>query len=132
MSDKISYKYNDLEVFEERLLAARKRQSKKKLPVTGLINAAVLVPIFRKDANLHLLLTQRSEMVEHHKGEISFPGGKLDVSDPDLRSCALRETLEEIGILPQDVKIIAELDDFYTVATNFHVVPFVGFIPYPY
>ena len=71
-------------------------------------------------------------MVEHHRGEISFPGGKLDPSDPNLMYCALRETAEEIGVAPEHVRIIGELDDFYTVATNFRVVPFVGIIPHPY
>ena len=122
----------DLATFEERLVLARRRQPKRSLPVDGLVTAAVLVPIFQKNGALHVLLTKRSDMVEHHRGEISFPGGKLDLTDPDLESCALRETREEIGILPTDVKVLAELDDFYTVATRFHVVPFVGVIPHPY
>ncbi|MGO8878701.1 MAG: NUDIX hydrolase [Desulfomonilaceae bacterium] len=124
--------FNDLVTFEERLVSARRRYPKISLPVDGLVTAAVLVPIFQKNGALHVLLTKRSDMVEHHRGEISFPGGKLDLTDPDLKSCALRETLEEVGILPADVKVLAELDDFYTVATRFHVVPFVGLIPHPY
>jgi 8-oxo-dGTP pyrophosphatase MutT (NUDIX family) len=118
--------------FEQRLLEARHRSPKKDLPSTGLITAAVLVPIFEKNGGLYVLLTKRSEMVEHHRGEISFPGGKVDLTDPDLKHCALRETSEEVGISPDEVRLIAELDDFYTVATRFHVVPFVGVVPYPY
>ncbi|MFZ5865856.1 MAG: NUDIX hydrolase, partial [Thermodesulfobacteriota bacterium] len=53
-------------------------------------------------------------------------------TDPDLLSCALRETAEEVGIRPEDVRILGELDDFYTVATSYLVVPFVGVLPYPY
>ena len=132
MSDKNLLKHTSLVGFEQSLLRARRLNPKKTLPSDGLITAAVLAPIFQKNGSLHVLLTQRSEMVEHHRGEISFPGGKLDPSDPDLRSCALRETHEEIGIPPDDVKVIEELDDFYTVATRFHVVPFVGVVPYPY
>lgn len=112
-----------------RRLAAR---SKKVLSDDGLTTAAVLVPLYSKDGRTHVLLTKRSDHVEHHKGEISFPGGKLDPQDSDLESCALRETEEEVGIKPGDVRIVGELDDFYTVATNFLVVPFVGIIPYPY
>jgi 8-oxo-dGTP pyrophosphatase MutT (NUDIX family) len=97
-----------------------------------MVTAAVLVPLFSKNGEPHVLLTKRSDFVEHHKGEVSFPGGKLDPEDPDLKSCALRETEEEVGIDPGDVKIVGELDDFYTVATSFLVVPFVGVIPYPY
>ncbi|MEW6136989.1 MAG: CoA pyrophosphatase [Thermodesulfobacteriota bacterium] len=98
----------------------------------GLVTAAVLVPLLAKEGEAHVLLTKRSDQVEHHKGEISFPGGKLDPTDRDLQACALRETEEEIGVAPSDVRIVGELDDFYTVATHFHVVPFVGIIPYPY
>ena len=108
------------------------QREKRKLDPDGLVIAAVLCPIFIKDGEPHILLTKRTDMVEHHKGEVSFPGGKLDNTDPDLLHCALRETSEEVGIDPQDVHVIGELDDFYTVATNFLVVPFVGTIPYPY
>jgi|UniRef100_A0A7C4AR18 8-oxo-dGTP pyrophosphatase MutT (NUDIX family) len=118
--------------FADRLQRALQMRSKKRLSPNGVVQAAVLVPLFRQDEHVKVLLTKRSELVEHHKGEISFPGGKLDDSDPDFLSCALRETWEEIGVSPQDVSILGELDDFYTVATGFLVVPFVGFIPYPY
>lgn len=113
----------------QRLLQAR---NKKRLSPNGVVQAAVLVPLFKQRESIKVLLTKRSEFVEHHKGEISFPGGKLDNSDSDLLSCALRETWEEIGVYPKDVNILGELDDFYTVATGFLVAPFVGFIPYPY
>jgi 8-oxo-dGTP pyrophosphatase MutT (NUDIX family) len=108
------------------------RREKRKLDPHGLVVAAVLCPIFLKHGEPHILLTKRTDLVEHHKGEVSFPGGKLDDTDPDLLHCALRETSEEVGIDPQDVNVIGELDDFYTVATNYLVVPFVGTIPYPY
>lgn len=120
------------EDFEENLTAVLADRKKEILPRRSFIVAAVLVPIYRDDGIPHVLLTKRSDQVEHHKGEISFPGGKLDDTDPDLLSCALRETAEEVGVKPEDVDILGELDDFYTVATNFLVVPFVGTIPYPY
>jgi 8-oxo-dGTP pyrophosphatase MutT (NUDIX family) len=112
-----------------RLLTSRR---KKVLPTDGMTTAAVLLPLFTAQGRPHVLLTKRSEHVEHHRGEISFPGGKLDPEDPSLRSCALRETSEEVGLAPKDVRVVGELDDFYTVATAYLVVPFVGFIPYPY
>jgi 8-oxo-dGTP pyrophosphatase MutT (NUDIX family) len=120
---------DSLEKIIKRVLRSR---TKLVLPVDDLTVAAVLVPLFLKNGNPHVLLTKRSDLVEHHKGEISFPGGKLDAGDPDLLHCALRETAEEVGIKPEDVRIIGELDDFYTVATQYLVVPFVGIIPYPY
>lgn len=103
-----------------------------KLPGDGLISAAVLVPLFEKEGSPHILLTKRSDQVEHHRGEISFPGGKLDPTDRNEEHCALRETSEEVGIKTADIRVIGELDDFYTVATKFRVSPFVGVIPYPY
>ena len=122
----------NLSCFEDELTKILDGRQKKVLSSDGLTVAAVLVPLFKIDGRCHVLLTKRSDAVEHHKGEISFPGGKLDPDDPDLLSCALRETEEEVGIAPIDVRIIGELDDFYTVATGYVVAPFVGLIPYPY
>jgi len=118
--------------FEEALVRILNERPKKTLPREGMVVAAVLIPLFRVDHHIHVLLTKRSHLVEHHRGEISFPGGKMDENDPDLLSCALRETAEEVGIDPSVVRIMGELDDFYTVATSFLVAPFVGMIPHPY
>lgn len=118
--------------FEDRVGRLLGRRTKRSLPRDDSVVAAVLMPLFMMDGQAHVLLTKRSQEVEHHRGEISFPGGKLDETDPDLLSCALRETHEEVGIHPSAVSVIGELDEFHTVATNFLVAPFVGMIPYPY
>jgi 8-oxo-dGTP pyrophosphatase MutT (NUDIX family) len=101
------------------------------LPVNDLSRSAVLVPFFEKEGELHLMLTKRSTKVKTHKGDVAFPGGMKDPEDKDLLSTALRETWEELGIQPKDVKIIGRIDDYSTI-THFHVTPFVGIIPYPY
>ena len=93
--------------------------------------AAVLIPVFKKEGEYHLLFTRRTERVEHHKGQISFPGGRQDPEDRDLLATALREAEEEMGIRREDVRVLGELDDICTV-TDFCVAPFVGMIPYPY
>ncbi len=121
-----------LPCFEEEITKMLGSRTKKELSPDGLTTAAVLVPLFTKNGQRHVLLTKRSDFVEHHRGEISFPGGKLDLADADYLTCALRETAEEVGVNPEHVNVVGELDDFYTVATGFLVVPFVGVIPYPY
>jgi 8-oxo-dGTP pyrophosphatase MutT (NUDIX family) len=93
--------------------------------------AAVLVPLFNKEGNCHLLFTKRTDQVKYHKGEISFPGGMVDEDDLGLENTALREAFEEIGLKKSDVQIIGVLDDIVTV-TDFIVTPFVGLFPYPY
>jgi len=101
----------------------------------GLPRAAVLLPLYEARGDLHVLFTRRSEMVEHHKGQISFPGGAYDETDPDLRFTAVRETWEEIGVAMDHVEVIGQLDEMVTVS-NFLVRPFVGRItqpaPYPF
>ncbi len=94
------------------------------------IPAAVLIPIFNKNDEAHLLLTLRTETVAQHKGQISFPGGVREASDPSLKETALRETEEEIGLSREKVRVLGALDDFPTV-TNYMVRPFVAEISYP-
>ena len=97
--------------------------------------AAVLLPLYDNGSDLHVLFTVRSELVEHHKGQISFPGGAHDATDPDLRFTAIRETFEEIGVATDHVEVIGQLDEMITIS-NFLVRPFVGVItepgPYPF
>ena len=70
----------------------------------GLARAAVLLPLYDTGGEPHVLFTVRSELVEHHKGQISFPGGGADASDPDLVYTARRETFEEIGVAMEHVE----------------------------
>ncbi len=94
--------------------------------------AAVLLPLYKKHGEYHILLTRRTQKVEHHKGQISFPGGARHEHDRGIRDTALRETFEEIGVRPEDVQILGELDNMGTLTSNYLVTPFVGIIPYPY
>ncbi len=110
------------------ILSSRKRRVIDHPPFS---HAAVLVPLFKKDEDCHLLFTKRSDRVKHHKGEISFPGGVVDEEDSELISTALREAHEEIGLKQSDVQIIGVLDDIVTI-TEFIVTPIVGLFPYPY
>jgi len=97
----------------------------------GLRPAAVLAPLFIKDGAGHLLLTRRTELMNHHRGEIAFPGGVRQADDDDLLRTALRETGEEMGIAAGDVQILGRLDDFISVH-GYRVSPFVGTFPWPY
>jgi 8-oxo-dGTP pyrophosphatase MutT (NUDIX family) len=87
--------------------------------------AAVLLLIYEKAGEPYVVLTRRTEDVEHHKGETSFPGGTFDPDDGDMLTTALRETEEEIGVRPEDVEVLGQLDDIVTI-TGFLVSPFVG------
>lgn len=99
----------------------------RELPVEDHPLAAVLIPIYQVRDELHVVLTKRTDRVEHHKGEISFPGGARDAGDIDLMMTALRESHEEIGLDPKHVQVLGRIDHFVTVS-QFHVTPYVGFI----
>jgi 8-oxo-dGTP pyrophosphatase MutT (NUDIX family) len=92
----------------------------------GTKDAAVLVPLYRDP--LTTILTERRSDLRHHAGEISFPGGRQDEPDEDLRSTALREAQEEIGLDPAGVEIIGALPPVGTFVTGYRVFPFVGII----
>jgi 8-oxo-dGTP pyrophosphatase MutT (NUDIX family) len=100
-------------------------------PDEGQRLAAVLVPLFVRDAALHVLFTRRTDTLEHHRGQISFPGGTAEEGDESLFATALRETEEELGIRPADVRLLGALAPVNTT-TGFVVEPFVGAIPQPY
>jgi 8-oxo-dGTP pyrophosphatase MutT (NUDIX family) len=89
--------------------------------------ACVMVPIVMKEDRLHLLLTKRTEIVEHHKGQISFPGGLVDDGDESSNATALREVEEEIGIPSSAITILGRMDDIH-IPTGFVVTPIVGYI----
>lgn len=114
-----------------RILSQREKQTTV-FTDAPLAPAAVLVPLYKRGGAYYILFTRRTERVEHHKGQISFPGGARHEEDRDLRDTALRETFEEIGVKPEDVEILGELDRMGTVTSNFLITPFVGIIPYPY
>ena len=83
--------------------------------------------VYPKEGELHLLLNKRSESVEDHKGEVSFPGGRMDEGDASLLDTALREAHEEVGVRPEDVRVLHRLDDVDT-STGYLVSPFLGSI----
>ncbi|PQJ82162.1 NUDIX hydrolase [Polaribacter glomeratus] len=91
--------------------------------------AAVLVLFYpNKENETCFLLTQRASYKGTHSAQISFPGGKTEKADKNLEQTALRETLEEVGVLPSTVKIIRELTDVYIPPSNFLATPFLGFV----
>ncbi len=89
--------------------------------------AAVLVALVERGGELHVLLTRRSDALPTHPGQIAFPGGKIDATDPGPVECALRETHEETGVAPQFVDPVGFLD-VYQTRTGFRVVPVVAFL----
>ena len=93
--------------------------------------AAVMVLLYPKDGDHWVLLNKRSELVVHHKGEISFPGGATDPGDHNALETALRETEEEMGIRREDIKVLGEMDEVAT-RSRFRVRVFTGTIGHPY
>jgi len=93
--------------------------------------AAVLVPLVDRPDGLTMLLTQRTDHLEHHPGQVSFPGGHIDDVDGTPEDAALREAEEEIGLQPDRVDIVGRLDDYVT-GTGFRIVPVVAFVEPPF
>ncbi|RLB40259.1 MAG: CoA pyrophosphatase [Deltaproteobacteria bacterium] len=92
-------------------------------------HASVLIPLTFENDRSHVILTKRTDRVEHHKGQISFPGGRVDDGDESLEHTALREAEEEIGLAKGDVILLGRLDDTLTIVSNFIIHPFVGMVP---
>ncbi|MEW5854293.1 MAG: CoA pyrophosphatase [Myxococcota bacterium] len=107
-----------------RVLGARSRRTLE----PGRRDAAVLVPLLRKEDALHVLFTLRTEDVPTHKGQVAFPGGVREEDDADLIFTALREAHEEIGLHPSSVDVLGMGDDAISI-TGLRVTPVVGWVP---
>src|SRR5947209_4176115 len=98
------------------------------LEVHGRVDAAVLVPLYLDKGQLHAVFTKRRDDLRRHAGEISFPGGRADEGEDDLRRTALREAEEEIGLRTNRVELVGALQPTPTIATGYAIYPFVGLI----
>jgi 8-oxo-dGTP pyrophosphatase MutT (NUDIX family) len=110
------------------ILSMRKRRI---IPRENLRESAVLIPLTWNEDGPLVIVTKRSMNVEHHKGEISFPGGRAEPGDRGLVQTALREAHEEIGLDPGDVDVLGVLDDHVSIL-GYHITPVVGTVPHPY
>jgi 8-oxo-dGTP pyrophosphatase MutT (NUDIX family) len=97
---------------------------------TTLKCAAVLIPLVWQAEEWHVLFTRRTDRVESHKGQVSFPGGACDEGERTAEETALREAEEEIGIPPREVRVLGRLSNLITI-TYFRVTPVVGVIRWP-
>jgi len=120
--------------FIEQIKEKLRAHEPRRIPPEGRPPAGVLLLLYDVDGRTHLLFTRRTDLVEHHKGQICFPGGAREEDDPDLLYTALRETCEEVGVRPEDVEPVGQLDDIVTFGSNFVISPYVGvlFVPPPY
>ncbi|MEA2246285.1 MAG: hypothetical protein QOH46_814 [Solirubrobacteraceae bacterium] len=125
MSSDSRSRTDDAQLLRANLLDAEEAAA---LDVLGRIDAAVLVPLYVSDGALHAVFTKRRDDMRRHGGEISFPGGRQDEDESDLRLTALREAEEEIGLDAGDVELIGALQPTPTIATDYAVYPFVGLI----
>ena len=109
-----------------RALSAREKRTGELPPGRP---AAVLLMLFERDGEPWLVFTRRTHHVAQHKGEISFPGGGRDEEDADLQATAVRETVEELGVDPDDITVVGRLDALPTFVTGYNVAPYVAVVP---
>ncbi len=124
--------YRDI-AFAEAIQIIKSRLDKyhaNQISLNGAIPAAVMILMVNMENIPHVLFTRRTELVETHKGQISFPGGAQDPPDKNLLQTAIRETEEEIGIKPDKIEVLGQLDDFLTI-TDFLIRPFAGILQPP-
>lgn len=114
---------DDLDAIERSLVSARP-DPETQLPPIHAQPSAVLVPLFSASGRPSVLLTRRSESLTSHKGQIAFPGGRLEPGESSLQA-ALRETREEIGLDASRAAVIGELSAHRTISSSSHIVPHV-------
>jgi len=115
---------------KRRLSRALRRHEPRRLDIGDFVDAAVLVPVIRREQTVTLAYTLRPDEMPTHAGQISFPGGHFAEADPDAMATALREAQEELGVEPADVEVLAQLDDVAS-PVGFVVTPVVGWLEDP-
>jgi 8-oxo-dGTP pyrophosphatase MutT (NUDIX family) len=110
--------------------AERTRKMQRHFPANP-VPAAVLVPLVDRPEGLTVLLTQRASQLAKHAAQVSFPGGRLEESDPDVAHAALREAQEEIGLDPGRVRVFGYLPD-HLVISGFRVTPVLSLVSPPF
>lgn len=125
---------NDTKDLKQVIKDALTRRTPRTLEITdgAYTQAAVLLPLLRDGDEYKIIFTKRTDKVERHKGQISFPGGTVDEKDASFLDTALREADEEIGLARNNVEILGVLDDTATAASKFIIHPYVGLISHPY
>jgi len=93
--------------------------------------AAILIPFFWWEDGWQLVFTRRTDTVEHHKGQVSFPGGRCETGEATPEATALREAKEELGLASEHVRLLGRMNDVITI-TRYRITPIVGVIPWPY
>ena len=137
------YAANDAMTLTQEYIARKLKEARKneddsdgyaEIPVkanTRLKCAAVLVPLAFSGGEWHLLFTRRTDRVQSHKGQVSFPGGACDEGETTPEQTALREAEEEIGMQRGDVQVLGQLSQLITIS-SYRITPVVGVIPFPY
>jgi 8-oxo-dGTP pyrophosphatase MutT (NUDIX family) len=97
----------------------------------GLRDAAVLIPVVDRGAEATVLLTQRTETLRSHSGQVAFPGGRIDPTDASPEDAALRETFEEIGVPASAIEVIGRMPDYVT-GSGYRIVPVLGIVTPPF
>jgi 8-oxo-dGTP pyrophosphatase MutT (NUDIX family) len=92
--------------------------------------AAVLILVYPRSGQPHVVFTERTTTLRNHAGQISLPGGSRDASDPTLEFTALRETEEELGIPAAEVQVLGELGVVDTLGGSYRITPYVGLLAY--
>ena len=113
---------------KERLRQALSRRQKSCITDATRAPSAVLVPITYKDGEYHILFTRRTQTVQYHKGQISFPGGAYEERDGTLLNTALRECTEEVGLAVDTGDVLGELDEVFTVTSGYIISPYVALV----
>jgi len=117
----------DMPLSKESVRAAFAAAARGSITLEGFRRAGVLVPLVFTPSGVELLFTKRTEQVETHKGQISFPGGMVDEGDRDITATAIREANEEIGIHNDDLEVVGLLSDIAT-PSGFIITPVVAFL----